>query len=86
MGFLREVVTRDSPTGASSKRLVLVVSGMSLSLCTIILSIGACMGIDVVTALWAVTTPLAALSGVAYVGKKEGHELTPPKPPEVGAK
>lgn len=75
MGFIRDVLTYDSESGASSKRLVLVVAGISLSICALVLSAGALMGYEVELALWAVTTPLCALSGVAYVGKREGLPL-----------
>ena len=50
----------------------MVVAGISLSLAVLILSGATLYGIDVASELWAVTTTLAALAGVSYVGKKEG--------------
>lgn len=72
MGLFRDIITQKSVSGASSKRFVLVVAGISLSLAVLILSGAALYGIDVASELWAVTTTLAALAGVSYVGKKEG--------------
>lgn len=77
MGFLKDIITRHSESRASSKRLVLVVSGLSLSICTIILSVAAFMGLDVSAVMWAVTTPLSALAGVSYVAKKEETDTQP---------
>ena len=55
----------------SSKRFVLIISGVSLSISTIILSVAACLGVEVTSALFAVTGPMCALAGVSYVAKKE---------------
>lgn len=63
------------PGHASAKRLVFVVGGLTLSASTLALSIAACMGQAVDTALMTVTTPLAALAGYGYVnGKKVERE------------
>lgn len=71
MQFFKDIVSSKSLSGASSKRFVLVIAGCSLSLSSIVLSVAACFGIDVEMALWAITTPLCAMAGVSYVGKKE---------------
>lgn len=76
MGLFKDIITQKSVSGASSKRFVLVIAGISLSLAVLILSGAAAYDIDVAAELWAVTTTLAALAGVSYVGKKEG----PPDP------
>lgn len=60
-----------NPGHASSKRLVFVVGGLTLSASTLALSIAACMGQQVDTALMTVTTPLAALAGYGYVNGKK---------------
>jgi len=63
------------PGHASAKRLVFVVGGLTLSASTLALSVAACMGQAVDTALMTVTTPLAALAGYGYVnGKKVERE------------
>ena len=72
MGLFKDIITQKSASGASSKRFVLVIAGISLSLAVLILSVAALYDIDVASELWAVTTTLAALAGVSYVGKKEG--------------
>ena len=84
MGFIRDVLTYDAESGASSKRLVLVVAGISLSICAIMLSAGALLGYEVEMALWAVTTPLCAMSGAAYIGKREAYAI--PNDHDIGKK
>lgn len=68
MTYLRSII--DSGSGASSKRFALVVAVLTLAPATIGLTIAAIMGHQVAEALWAVTTPLAGMAGVAYVGGK----------------
>ncbi len=80
MGLFKDIITQKSVSGASSKRFVLVIAGISLSLAVLILSGAAAYDIDVAAELWAVTTTLAALAGVSYVGKKEGPPELPPEP------
>lgn len=67
----RGLVSYQAGPGPSSKRFVLVIAGIALSLSTIILSVAAVYGIPVSAELWAVTSTLAAMAGVSYVGKKE---------------
>lgn len=70
--FMRDVMSYNPEGGASAKRFVLIIAGVSLSISTIILSSAAVYGVDVASSLWAVTTALAGLAGVSYVGKKDG--------------
>ncbi len=61
----------DNATGRlSSKRLVLIMAGSALSISTVMLAVAAMLGHGEEGALWAVTTPLAALAGGGYVGGK----------------
>jgi hypothetical protein len=53
---------------ASSKRFVLVVAGLSLSAAVVLLAISAMCGKSVVGELSAVSTALAGLASVSYVG------------------
>ena len=71
MSFFKDLVTVDCDSGISSKRFVLVIAGISLSLATIILAIAAVMGVGVEMELWAVTTPLSAMAGASYITKKD---------------
>lgn len=72
MGFLKDIISAKSETNASSKRLVLVMAGFSLSLSVIILTIAAAFfGVNVEMLMWAVTTPLSGLAGASYVFKKD---------------
>ena len=66
--FLRSVI--EEGTQASSKRFVLVAATLTLCPATIGLTVAAILGHQVAEALWAVTTPLAGMAGVAYVGGK----------------
>ena len=71
MNCLREAVN-DGRTGkASSKRIIALMGATALSFATVILAVAAMFGgKDVADALWAVSTPLALLGGVNYVGGK----------------
>ena len=71
--FMRDVMSYNPESGASAKRFVLIIAGVALSISTIILSSAAVYGVEVASSLWAVTTALAGLAGVSYVGKKDGH-------------
>lgn len=72
MGFLRDVVSAKSESHSSSKRLVLVMAGFSLSVSVIILTIAAAFfGVDVEMVMWAVTTPLSGMAGASYVFRKD---------------
>lgn len=63
------------PGHASSKRLIFVSAGLSLSASTLALAGAACLGQDVDVALATVTAPLAALASYGYVqGKKVERE------------
>lgn len=59
-----------TPGHASIKRIIFACAGISLSICTIILSVAACFGQQVDIALATVTAPLAGLAGYGYVNGK----------------
>lgn len=82
--FFRDLITvdTDAQSGLSSRRFVLVMAGMSLSIATIILTIAAAFGNDVEMPLWAVTTPLTALAGGAYITKRDHFKAASTKMPE----
>lgn len=69
--FMRDVMSYNPEGGASAKRFVLIIAGVALSISTIILSSAAVYGVEVASSLWAVTTALAGLAGVSYVGKPD---------------
>lgn len=72
MNFIKDMLSFNQVPGSpSSKRFVLVIAGVALSISVIILSVAAAYGVPVAGELWAVTSTLAALAGVSYVGKKE---------------
>lgn len=62
--YLREVIANG--TAASSRRFALVVAVLALGLATVILSIAACLGVEVSAALGVVTVPLAGVAGWSY--------------------
>lgn len=66
MNFFLRLLSDSGDT--SSKRFVLVVAGMSLSAAVVLLSIAAMCGKSVSAELNAVSTALAGLSSLAYVG------------------
>lgn len=80
MTWLREAIN-DGRTGkASSKRIIALLGASALSFATVILAFAAMYGEQsVADALWAVSTPLALLGGVNYVGGKlaEGKNAGP---------
>ena len=70
MNWLRGSIS-DSKTGqASSKRIISLMGAVALAFATVILAVAAVAGQAVAEALWAVSTPLALLGGVNYVGGK----------------
>jgi hypothetical protein len=75
MKFFKELLSFNPGVvgSLSSKRFVLVIAGVSLSISVLILSVAAVYGISVAAELWAVTSTLAALAGVSYVGKNENQ-------------
>ena len=70
MNWLRETIS-DNMTGmASSKRVVMIMAGASMSASVVILAVAACFGQEVVGAIGAVCVPLAGMSGYSYVQGK----------------
>lgn len=70
MNFLAGFFLDGRSRNPSSKRLIFIVAGLCLSAASVILAAAAAMGHNVEGALWAVTTPLAALATGGYVGGK----------------
>jgi hypothetical protein len=70
MNFIREAINDGTRGNASAKRLAIVFGSIALSFAVVILAVAACFGYDVAPALWATSSSLAALGGVAYVGGK----------------
>lgn len=64
---------QNKPGHASIKRIVFGIAGVSLSLCTITLSVAACFGQSVDVALATVTAPLAGMAGYGYVNGKRAE-------------
>ena len=77
MNWLRESIS-DGKTGtASSKRVIALLAGASLSFAVVLLAIATLFGYDVAAALWAVTVPLAGLGGYSYVNGKIAERAAP---------
>lgn len=68
--WLKEVMSDGALGNASAKRFAVVLGAISLSFAVVILAVAACFGNTVDNALWATSTSLAGLGGVAYVGGK----------------
>lgn len=82
MSMWREMIA--GPNGrASSKRFVLVLGGVCLSLSAVILSVATVWGATNGEGLWAVCTTLAALAGAGYVGGKAAERPTTPEAPDA---
>lgn len=70
MSWLREAIN-DGRTGlASTKRVVMLVSGLTMSACTLLLTIAAFFDVAVVPALSVFGGALSGLAGAGYVGGK----------------
>lgn len=70
MGILREAIS-DGRTGlASTKRIVMLLAGVSMALSTLALVAAVFLGHDVSGPLVAFGTSLSALAGAGYVGGK----------------
>lgn len=59
----------------SSKRLVMIAAGLSMSVAVVILSVATLFGYDTAAALGAVSVPLAGLGGYSYVHGKRAEAL-----------
>lgn len=71
MNWLREAIN-DSTTGkASSKRVVMLVAGLAMSIAVVVLSVASLFGYAVAGELGAVSVPLAGLAGYGYVNGKQ---------------
>lgn len=73
MSWLREAIN-DGKTGqASSKRVVMLLAGVAMSIAVIVLSVAAVFGHPVAGELGAVSVPLAGMAGYSYVGGKQAE-------------
>lgn len=69
--WLREAISDSRCHHASTKRIVMLMAGASLSLGTLGLVVAAFIGRDVGGPLVAFATGLSAMAGVGYVGGKK---------------
>ena len=70
MRWIRETIN-DSRTGkASSKRVVMLMAGVAMSVAVVLLAVAAMYGREVAAALGAVCVPLAGMAGYNYVQGK----------------
>lgn len=73
MTWLREAIN-DGKTGqASSKRVVMLLAGVAMSIAVIVLSVAAVFGHPVAGELGAVSVPLAGMAGYSYVGGRQAE-------------
>lgn len=70
MNWLREAINDGTTGRASSKRVVMLLAGLAMSVAIVLLSMAALAGHSVAGELAAVSMPLAGMSGYAYVGGK----------------
>lgn len=70
MKFLRDALSDGQTLSPSTKRIVLLMAAIALSLATILLAIAACRGSDVSASLWPVTSALSLIATGSYVGGK----------------
>lgn len=80
MTWLREAIN-DGKTGqASSKRVVMLLAGVAMSLAVVVLAVAAVLGHPVAAELGAVSVPLAGMAGYSYVGAKAVEARNEPRP------
>ena len=70
MSWLREAINDSKTMKASSKRVVMLMAGVAMSVAVIVLAWAALRGHEVAAALGAVCVPLAGMSGYSYVRGK----------------
>lgn len=70
MKWLREAINDSRTEKASSKRIVMLLAGLAMSISVIVLSVAALLGHPVSGEMAAVCVPLAGLGGYAYVNGK----------------
>ena len=78
MNWLRESIS-DGKTGtASSKRVIALLAGSSMSFAVVLLAVATLFGYETYLELGAVSVPLAGLAGYNYVrGKLAEKEAAP---------
>ena len=70
MNWLREAINDNRTQRASSKRVVMLMAGLAMSVAVVILAAAALYGYEVAAALGAVCVPLAGMAGYSYVRGK----------------
>lgn len=68
--WIREAINDDKTNKASSKRVVVLMAGLAMSVAVVILSVAALFGFEVAAELGAVCVPLAGMAGYSYVRGK----------------
>ena len=78
MNWLRESISDGKNGTASSKRVIALLAGASLSFAVVLLAIATLFGYETYLELGAVSVPLAGLAGYNYVrGKLAEKEVAP---------
>lgn len=70
MNWLREAISDNRTHLASSKRVVMIMAALAMSVAVVVLAGAAWYGYEVSLALAAVCTPLAGMAGYGYVRGK----------------
>ena len=70
MNWLREAINDNRTNRASSKRVVMLMAGLAMSVAVVILAAAALYGYEVAAALASVCAPLAGMAGYSYVRGK----------------
>ena len=73
MTWLREAISDGKTRQASSKRVVMLLAGVAMSIAVIVLAVAAVFGHPVAGELGAVSVPLAGMAGYSYVGGKQAE-------------
>ena len=77
MIWLREAINDSATQKASSKRVVMLMAGLSMALAVVILSVAALFGYEIAAALAAVCVPLSGMAGYSYVQGKAVEKDAP---------
>ena len=68
--WFREAASNSSSGKMSSSRLIAIVSGFTLSICTILLTVGSFWRVEMLPVLMAIAPSLAGMSGLGYAVNK----------------
>ena len=77
MNWLRESISDGKNGTASSKRVIALLAGASLSFAVVLLAIATLFGYETYLELGAVSVPLAGLAGYSYVNGKIAERPAP---------